>query len=297
MNCLTSQHFVNQQQNANVIAAYFGISSINEPLEFEFGGFVTPTQRKATISNDFFGYFCVRSATVPLDPFTNIMERFDNKVVSFWFGDMPSYDEHDSSEHKTVGELGIGTLNEGRISAGPQIRFWLESVLFHPQNTPPAWITLNPVQIRIKNGAIPRNSCKLVFLYESPHLIVPPDVYEIIVGNLKKLNHKALQESLPFLPAEVNRDIHAFAATRQVTKFSCADAEAIPDLKFGNLHITNSMLYRQVGNECQLQVEPKDSLQQGQCQFTVGNYILRHFHVVVNFNTAGLEFIELSAKS
>ena len=292
--CSHSTYFVNadaleqaQLQVLNTGIITFGYHAV------VFNGWLRPERRPNELESAS-SRLCFKSIHVPHDPVALLMFRYQNKVISLWFGSSVSQHGQPIANGQIIAEIGIGTMNERRIADGPRTQFPLKSLLFTQQGMPRGWITQTPVPIRISNQPIAEGPCELTFVYELWDTMVPKSVYEQIVRRLTDDKKSALAESVPAVLHDMLPNIHEYANTNIIDKFDCADIDKLPDLHFGDLLIPPQFCAYSDGDKCMLSIIPLPQNQEHQCKIITGRSILSKYHISVDFNTPGSEFIQFA---
>ena len=263
----------------------------NANIGLDITGRLLPSKLPSIFASmNIFGMFSIKRTSVANDPFNDLMQKVPNKVISIWYSRV----EQVASEGETVGTFSVGSFNEDKIGEGRQVRYILQEMGGEPTEAPPAWITSNPVGIRI--GGQDSGSCNLAFTVGSPYLVLPPQLFENVVKKLRDAKKQALSESIAAIPDTLVSLINEYAATPKLRRFNCNEAEKIPDIQLGAWHIPSRMLYRRVGSECHLIVRFYDVNDEGNSHAFIGDGILRHFHVSVNFNDFDQQFLQISPR-
>ena len=293
--CYYSSYFVNagasEQAQPQQLNAGIGTFDYHDVV---VNGWLRP-ERRPNGDESASGRLCFKSIHVPQDPVALLMFRYQNKVISLWFGNFIRQDGQVLVSYgQVVAELGIGTINERRIAEGPRTQFPLKSLQYIEEGMPPSWVTLNPVAVRISNQLIAEGPCEISFAYDPWTTVVPKSVYDQIVRRLTDDKKTAIAKAVPAILHDMLPKIHEYANTNIIDKFDCSDIDKLPDLHFGNLLIPGRFLYYRQNDQCFLSVVPNPENQGQQCTIIVGGSILSKYHVSVDFNNPGSEFIQFS---
>ena len=265
-----------------------GITPLNDQL-IRFEGVLSPVDPMTDeIAMNAMGLFCILSPSIPGDAFGNLLGRYRNKLLSLWF-------QNEDFQAGPAGEFGVGTINEQRIAEGPRTRFRLRSLAYNAVSMANSWVTPDTVEVRV--GALVDEPCKIVFALENAAIFVPKNIYEMVIRGLQGAKKTALDESLPFIPAPLVQEIDGFQKTSRMRRFDCQNAILIPDMNIGELFIAKEMLYERVGNKCQLLIKPTIGQATHLRQVYLGLKILRKFHVTVDFNVEGGEYVEFAPRA
>ena len=296
--CSYSTYFVNADALAQAQPQFLGagIMPINNGPEVMFNGVIGPQRRLAGLESAA-GVLCFKSIRIANDPVTRLLEQYQNKVVSIYLGGYYWAISQASTDDQTIGEIGIGTINERRIAEGPRAQFPLKSLEFNIDGMPRSWITQNPVPIRISNQLIAESPCEISFDYDLWITFVPKNIYNQIARRLTDGKKTALADSVPAVLHDMLPNIHEYANINLMRRFPCSDIDKLPDLHFGDLLIPGHFLYYRQNGKCFLSVRPEPGNQGQQCKIYARQSILSKYHVTVDFNDPGSEFIQFALMS
>ena len=251
------------------------------------------TPRQEDTGGNAMGQFCVKSIGLPRDPFRKLMAKVRRKRISFWFGSVDETTDQ-SDDLPIVAEMGIGTLNERRMGRGSAIRFELKSMDFNDPNAAKLWKTKVPVPLKLNREQI--DNCDLSFLLNIGELVVPQEMFQMIVKPLKLQKQEALSNSLKGIPETLVSHINEYADTKKMRRFDCKDVLKLPDLQFGQLRIPRQLLSIEEDGQCFLVVTPSSYESSQTCNVFVGSYIIEKFHFSVDFTNVGEEFVQFASR-
>ena len=283
--CVTSTINVvgNQPNPAAGMTLWFGIKPIGQTEDFVFSGpLIGKTIQQPTA---FTGDLCLKSRNSPHQPFIHMLSRFDDKTISFWFG---------QTEGGSVGEFGLGTANARRISISqPPIRFPLKSLQFDV-DMPLTWESRLQYQIVADGVNVPNANCPIAFDHGVTPFAVPKPIYDFLVRGLRASLSSAVN-SIGLQPDPLS--IVKGFTDNSVSRFDCQDAARLPNLRIGALNIPKRMLYSVVDGTCLLLIVPYNLNPNQHCKTVFGLAILKNYHTEVNMNTPGAEYVQLSVPS
>ena len=290
--CTVSEYLITENQQSNAPKLY---ASIKFPDDRD--GHYTSVQLLPRVLDHVGGAtdggLCLKT---PADRFGFLHAFFKEskqKTISFWFDTSLSAKDINRNIRRRTGEVMFGGVNPIRFFTGTAVRFDLNNLNYRG-NYPLGWITKDPVTVNV-GSFFSESDYSVIFDIESQVTYLPSEVYDAVVGPLKKVLVDPLTKK-PGVDDGILGTIHEFTGEdKKRNYFPCKYTVFLQPFKMNGLVIPSTMLYDEAedGN-CILRIAP---LSDNRAKTTVvGFHLIKNFHFAVNFDFNDRSYVEFSKR-
>ena len=290
--CTVSEYLITENQQSNAPKLY---ASIKFPDDRD--GHYTSVQLLPRVLDHVGGAtdggLCLKT---PADRFGFLHAFFKEskqKTISFWFDTSLSAKDINRNIRRRTGEVMFGGVNPIRFFTGTAVRFDLNNLNYRG-NYPLGWITKDPVTVNV-GSFFSESDYSVIFDIESQVTYLPSEVYDAVVGPLKKVLVDPLTKK-PGVDDGILGTIHEFTGEdKKHNYFPCKYTVFLKPFRLNKLLISTEMLFEQPENgQCILRVEPQREEDPNTIVF--GFHLIKNFHLAITFNAIYPSYVEFSTR-
>ena len=259
----------------------------------DFGGRLTLSNFNQLVNPKIGQGICVKSLSNEKSLISKIISRLPEKSISFWVDTSVTQADVDGNSRTRTGEVVFGGVNPNRFVKDTAKSF--ELVYLNDRIDPVRWNTNQLVILTV--GTFPKqSSTRVVFDIGSPNTILPPEIYNVVVGPVKFLQSGNQLNRKQNLPADVVGLIEEFSGPiSESLDFPCAQAHKLQGFKLDDLEIPREMLYDKVDeNTCVLRVAPHQIL--SRTWIEVGFHLIKRFHLEIKYDQSHKSYAVFSER-
>ena len=236
---------------------------------------------------------CISSFANRRSWISKVMTTIATKSVSFWVDLSVKQSDIRASPEIPTGDLVLGGTNPKRLFVGKSHMF--ELLFLNHRDSPPFWMTKADAELSVESIAF-KFKKKVAFDVGSPQTVLPPEIYNVVVGPIKFLVSEGQLDRKQNLPKDVIAIISSFAGPLPHDyRFACKHIEKIKGFTINNLEIPKDILYGKIDDQtCILRVAPQTSDQFN--DVIVGYHVIKHFHLEIQYDNAGKSWAIVSKR-
>ena len=268
---------------------YVTVGFMSDPEAFRYSGWMTLKDRNVDDAG-IDATLCIRTPNKEMEVVHGLYDSFPLSQVSFWTDTSVTMADIASDANTATGEVMFGGVDYTRFNLATTKRFAIKDV-YNKEQPSKGWETSQPVLLRVQSDSLAINS-NVIFDIAAQATLLPPDVFESVVGPLKKLLVNPLATK-PGFDDGVLGQIDGFIGQESTKyRFACKYTKWLSPFKIGDLIVEKHMLFDKEDNECIIRIAQQPAGK----PVVVGFHLIKHFYMSVSFNSIAGSTVTVSSR-